>query len=294
MPDCPTCGLPYAEGDKFCPQCGGKLPAKAKTLTCKMCGNTLNEHAQFCNICGTPTGVNKEEQKPKEDLSNPTMDEIQIPVITDDTPALQEKPLKDANTPTMDSIFMPGQQPAPQQSAPQPAPVITPEEKAMANRTVDIAPTPVINDTPVVNDMGNTSSMYDQYSQNQNMGAGETTVLTPEGRETVSQQSGNITPEGQMPVGGNAIPNQIPNGMNGGNGPRAVKRGEVVPGKGAGALVPIILVILIIGVILFDVFFLFKDQIFGKDGEKTNSGCYTISAVNMEYDAENTGVSFQQ
>ena len=50
----------------------------------------------------------------------------------------------------------------------------------------------------------------------------------------------------------------------------------VTPGKGAGALVPIILIILILAVICVDVFWLFRDQIFGKKDESSND-CAVIT-----------------
>lgn len=69
----------------------------------------------------------------------------------------------------------------------------------------------------------------------------------------------------QMNQGGQPIqPNQM-NQMNG-----------VTPGKGASALVPIILIILILAVICVDVFWLFRDQIFGKKDESSND-CAVIT-----------------
>mgnify|MGYP000301540679 CR=1 FL=1 len=50
----------------------------------------------------------------------------------------------------------------------------------------------------------------------------------------------------------------------------------VTPGKGASALVPIILIILILAVICVDVFWLFRDQIFGKKDESSND-CAVIT-----------------
>lgn len=251
-----------------------------------MCGNSLNESAEFCNICGTPTGVKKQNeaaaQKAQEELKNPTMDEIQIPVITDDTPGLQEVVLKDENTPTMDSIYMPGQEPVQaaspvQSAAPKPSPVITAEEQALASRTVTVGATPTISDTP------NVSDMYSAGGTAQN----QESILTPEGQRVPVQN----TAGGAMPMGSNAIPggmpagagNVMPNGMP--QTPHAVHRSDVVPGKGAGALVPIILAIAIVLVILFDVFFLFKDQIFGKD-DKAKSDCAVVTVEDFMPEAD--------
>ncbi len=272
MADCPTCGLPYQEGAKFCPACGGKLPVIIQQHTCKVCGNTLSENAKFCNICGSPTGLGEEteeakaerEAQEKRENANPTMDEIQIPVITDDLPGLQDKPKKDDSTPTMDSIYMPGQEPA--APKPQPAPAApTAEEIAMASQTVTVGATPKVSDTPNVIDM---------YSSGQSNQA--ETILTPEGERIPAQQTAQ-TPQtannGAIPMGSNFIPGSDPTQQN--YVPHAVHNPNVTPGKGVGALVPILLILGIIIVILVDVFVLFKDQIFGDDA-KNNCAVVTV------------------
>lgn len=290
MADCPTCGLPYQEGAKFCPACGGKLPVIIQQHNCKICGNTLSENAKFCNICGSPTGLAEEieskaekEAQEKIDNANPTMDEIQIPVITDEMLGLTEKPLKDDSTPTMDSIYMPGQEPA----APKPKPVAAPtqEEIAMASQTVTVGATPIVSDTPNVMDM---------YS------AGHTTqtetILTPEGQRVPAQQAAQNTQtnqsvtnqsvtnqfaqtaqpsnNGAIPMGSNYIPGGNPQQQN--YVPHAVHNPNVVPGKGFGSIVPILLIIGIIIVILVDVFVLFREQIFGDDDAKDNCAIVTV------------------
>lgn len=274
MADCPTCGLPYQEGAKFCPACGGKLPVIIQQHTCKVCGNTLSENAKFCNICGSPTGLGEEseeakaerEAQEKRENANPTMDEIQIPVITDDMLGLQDKPKTDESTPTMDSIYMPGEEPAaPKKPAPAPA-APTAEEIAMANRTVTVGATPSVSDTPDVMDM---------YSAGQSKQA--EMVLTPEGERIPVQQAAQTAQtanNGEIPMGSNFIPGGNPAQQN--YVPHAVHNPNVTPGKGAGALVPILLILGIIIVILVDVFVLFKDQIFGDDDAKNN--CTVVTA----------------
>lgn len=285
MADCPTCGLPYQEGAKFCPACGGKLPVIIQQHICKICGNTLNENAKFCNICGSPTGLAEEieskaekEAQEKIDNANPTMDEIQIPVITDEMLGLTEKPLKDDSTPTMDSIYMPGQEPA----APKPKPVIAPtqEEIAMASLTVTVGATPIVSDTPNVMDM---------YS------AGHTThtetILTPEGQRVPAQQTAQATQtaqpanNGAIPMGSNYIPGGNPEQQN--YVPHAVHNPNVVPGKGFGSIVPILLIIGIIIVILVDVFVLFREQIFGDDDAKDNCAIVTVD----DFSVANTDIT---
>ena len=68
-----------------------------------------------------------------------------------------------------------------------------------------------------------------------------------------------------------------PNQMNQMNG--------VTPGKGAGALVPIILIILILAVICVDVFWLFRDQIFGKKDESSNDCAVVTLTDETDYPA---------
>ena len=137
MPNCPECNFPYEEGQAFCNTCGCKLPVTIKQKVCPVCGNTLLENTKVCNICGTPvsapqdTTAAEELAKQQEALKNPTMDAVEIPVITDDM--LQNEEPNKADMPTMDSIFMPGQEPAPKpkpvqmaKPAPAPAPIPTP------------------------------------------------------------------------------------------------------------------------------------------------------------------------
>lgn len=251
MANCPNCGLSVEDGKKFCSSCGTKMPVLVHQKICKVCGNSLNSNASFCNVCGTPVpkdAVPVEVQEP-QDFRNPTMDEIAIPVLNDETPALQEKPLTNNETPTMDSIFMPGQQPV-QQAQPamsataNSAPI--PEQQTMAERKINIPPTPTVASTPLVNEM--------PYQQN-------------------TQVESVITPDGQRIPANNGIPTQnganyIPNNTNEFNNNNFNQQMQgVTPGKGAKALIPILLIILIIGVIVFDVFFLFKDQIFGKKAD---------------------------
>ena len=65
---------------------------------------------------------------------------------------------------------------------------------------------------------------------------------------------------------------------------------NTVPGKkGSGMLVPIILILLILGVIAFDVFYLFRDKIFGSDdssSKKSTSSKASVSSVVDDDDEE--------
>ena len=208
MENCPKCGLPVADGAKFCAACGTRMPQKLiKSKVCSVCGNTLNAGAKFCNVCGTAVPQDETPaDEPVVDERNPEMESIEVPELHfDDTPVQNQTiPPTTPDMPTMDSV--PNVAPQPQQ----------PER-----------------------------------------------VLTPEGYQQPAQPVNNAMP--QMNQGGQPIqPNQM-NQMNG-----------VTPGKGASALVPIILIILILAVICVDVFWLFRDQIFGKKDESSND-CAVIT-----------------
>lgn len=211
MENCPKCGLPVADGAKFCAACGTRMPQKLiKSKVCSVCGNTLNAGAKFCNVCGTAVPQDETPaDEPVVDERNPEMESIEVPELHfDDTPVQNQTiPPTTPDMPTMDSVYLPGQEPA----------------------------KPVQPAQPVNNAMP------------------------------------------QMNQGGQPIqPNQM-NQMNG-----------VTPGKGAGALVPIILIILILAVICVDVFWLFRDQIFGKKDESSN-GCAVVTLTDeTDYPANET------
>lgn len=222
------------------------MPQKLiKSKVCSVCGNTLNAGAKFCNVCGTAVPQDETPaDEPVVDERNPEMESIEVPELHfDDTPVQNQTiPPTTPDMPTMDSVYLPGQEPAKPVQPAQP----TAEEVAMASRTVEIPQTPTVAETPNV-------APQPQPER----------VLTPEGYQQPAQPVNNAMP--QMNQGGQPIqPNQM-NQMNG-----------VTPGKGAGALVPIILIILILAVICVDVFWLFRDQIFGKKDESSN-GCAVVT-----------------
>lgn len=251
MENCPKCGLPVADGAKFCAACGTRMPQKLiKSKVCSVCGNTLNAGAKFCNVCGTAVPQDeKPADEPVVDERNPEMESIEVPELHfDDTPVQNQTiPPTTPDMPTMDSVYLPGQEPA---KPVQP----TAEEVAMASRTVDIPQTPTVAETPNVN-----TAPQPQPER----------VLTPEGYQQPAQPVNNAVPP-QMQM------NQA-NQMNQMNG--------VTPGKGAGALVPIILIILILAVICVDVFWLFRDQIFGKKDESSNDCAVVTLTDEADYPA---------
>ena len=254
MPDCPTCGLPYKEGEKFCNACGGRLPVLVKQKVCPVCGNTLFETSKKCSICGTPvtddaadTTAQEIIEKKKEEAKNPSMDEVQIPVITDEMLGLTNEP-QQADMPTMDSIYMPGQEP------PKPKP--------------PVQPTPV---QPMQQTMG-----YQQQAAPQ-QGMGFQQQAAPQQNMGFQQQA---APQQNM---GFQQPDMPQNNFPQNNFP--VNNGA--PEKGSSSIVPIILIIAIIAVILVDVFVLFREQIFGKKSSSSKSASI-VTVIDSQEEPEIT------
>ena len=150
MENCPKCGLPVADGAKFCAACGTRMPQKLiKSKVCSVCGNTLNAGAKFCNVCGTAVPQDETPaDEPVVDERNPEMESIEVPELHfDDTPVQNQTiPPTTPDMPTMDSVYLPGQEPAKPVQPAQP----TAEEVAMASRTVEIPQTPTVAETPNV------------------------------------------------------------------------------------------------------------------------------------------------
>ena len=113
MENCPKCGLPVADGAKFCAACGTRMPQKLiKSKVCSVCGNTLNAGAKFCNVCGTAVPQDETPaDEPVVDERNPEMESIEVPELHfDDTPVQNQTiPPTTPDMPTMDSVYLPGQ-----------------------------------------------------------------------------------------------------------------------------------------------------------------------------------------
>lgn len=288
MPNCPECNFPYEEGQRFCNTCGTKLPAFIKQKVCPVCGNTLLENTKVCNICGTAvnapqdTTAAEELARQKEALANPTMDEIEIPVITDDMLGLNEEVPQSDDMPTMDSIYMPGQEP-PKKPKPvsinkpaAPEPAVQPSVVSPM-QTPNVAPTPQVQQT-----YQQPQNQYQQTNQGmqQNMyaqtnmpaqNAAPQAVITPEGvnyqqPQQPQMQQNMAYQQNGMPANNMPQQNFPQNGAN-------VQSGKA--GKGLGDILPIILIAGIVLVILIDVFVLFRKQIFG-DKSSTNAAVITV------------------
>ncbi|MEK6893263.1 MAG: zinc ribbon domain-containing protein [Nanoarchaeota archaeon] len=51
IPKCIKCGRGGDEGQKFCPQCGGKMVVPL--TNCPECKSSIDETEKFCTNCGT-------------------------------------------------------------------------------------------------------------------------------------------------------------------------------------------------------------------------------------------------
>ena len=51
VPKCNKCGRGGDEGQKFCPQCGGKM--LVPITNCPSCNKDIDETEKFCTGCGT-------------------------------------------------------------------------------------------------------------------------------------------------------------------------------------------------------------------------------------------------
>lgn len=60
---CPNCGKRNADENKFCGECGSKLPAPKNF--CPICNKTYDTGEKFCTNCGQKL-VNKEEYDSKK------------------------------------------------------------------------------------------------------------------------------------------------------------------------------------------------------------------------------------
>ncbi|MEW6592845.1 MAG: zinc-ribbon domain-containing protein, partial [Candidatus Hadarchaeota archaeon] len=49
---CPNCSAQVPSNSKFCPECGGKLAIKPKTIKCPKCGEAVPAGTKFCPSCG--------------------------------------------------------------------------------------------------------------------------------------------------------------------------------------------------------------------------------------------------
>ncbi|MBQ8967356.1 zinc ribbon domain-containing protein [Ruminococcus sp.] len=303
MPNCPECNFPYEEGQKFCNTCGCKLPVIIKQKICPVCGNTLLENTKVCNICGTPvsapedTTAAEELARQQELLKNPTMDEVEIPVITDEMLGLTEEQPNKADMPTMDSIFMPGQQPA--QPKPQPKPVqIAKPQPAPQQPVIDqMNGRPQMNGQPQAPQMQNNFRQQNQYQQpaqpaqpvnnqfapQQNQFAQNPQPQAPQNNfaqpQAVIPQGNGGYQQPNMPQNNPYPQNNMPmNNMGQQNMPQGNQpQNGVTPGKKPGNILPIILIVAIIIVILVDVFVVFRKNIFGDKDTKKSAAVITVA-----------------
>ena len=68
---CEECGAEVPAGDRFCVDCGAKLPEPEKTEesnVCAKCGKPIMGDARFCIYCGAPIEKKTGEPKPEKNV----------------------------------------------------------------------------------------------------------------------------------------------------------------------------------------------------------------------------------
>lgn len=298
---CKKCGRQLADNAKFCGGCGARI-GEAETATtpgkCPMCGSDIAPGVHFCTVCGTSIAASPAEKK---DEAPVTMDELVPPVITDDmfeepgfgsfrpSPKVEVEAVTEAYT---DPIF------ANHNDAPAVSETI---ESAVPVLEAPIPEAPVtevkVPETPVIND-----SFYQQPKQ-QPTAPTPAPVLNPapvqqpafrqpapaQQQNPMNQPNfGRAPQQPYQPQGYQQPVPPIPNGYQNPNQPQYQpypdpRTMQTKQGGGSGVIVPIILIILILGVIAFDVFYLFRDRIFGSDDDSsTNDKSSVVSTVDDE------------
>lgn len=58
---CKNCGQPVQDGARFCSHCGTEISAEAATRFCAACGAKLDPSEQFCHSCGKKIDVPSSE-----------------------------------------------------------------------------------------------------------------------------------------------------------------------------------------------------------------------------------------
>lgn len=231
---CTKCGKPINDGSKFCTSCGTPVEVERTQVNrfCHQCGNLLAPGAKFCDVCGKEALVPKKEE-PKKIEEPATMDEIVIPVITDETFA-GARELNREKFDGFESAAMPGAIP----EAPAPPPAFSMDAAApKAAAPAKPEPQPVQAPPPqrVTPESIHNSNPYAQYGARQTTGSPAQNYTRP---QAAQPQSNN--PYGNAPIPGQPIPSYDKHG-------NETKESMTVP----IILAVIIAVILIADVVVF-------------------------------------------
>lgn len=136
---CSNCGSPLDDKTRFCTVCG--TPVITETLAperfCVQCGNLLRPNIKFCEICGREVPVKKESPTKAEAPVNPTMDELIIPEIDENTFA-SNKELNAEKFDGFEAAVAPDSATA-QPAAPAPAPKFTMDTAAVSEQPRKVA-----------------------------------------------------------------------------------------------------------------------------------------------------------
>ena len=257
---CQYCGRELEDNAAFCDGCGAILDGPKKR--CLSCGEEIPETATICPVCGAGVYNNDLPEGPAE------MESLVPPVITDDMFAAPKSSTEEAVIDSADeSQYIQSQpkpvpdlmpQPTPRQA---PAPLLNERMRRPAPAApVPEQPQPVIKEPPRP-----AAPAYHQQDETRFQKAMPQYQEMPKSTPQQSpyqqqyfqngQQGYGAQPQYQQPM---HSPYPDPASMN------------VKEGKKSSMLIPIILIILILGVIAFDVFFLFRDRIFGSDSSKSS------------------------
>jgi len=295
---CKKCGRQLADNAKFCGGCGARIGEAEAVVTpgvCPMCGSAIAEGVHFCTVCGTSIAAAPSEKK---DEAPVTMDELVPPVITDDM--FEEPPINapvhstEAEVEAVTEVYKDpifehhsGVSETPEMSAPE---TVIPEPPVSE---VKVPETPVIND-----------SFYKQPAPAP--APNPVPVQQPAFRQPApvqqpapvfrNNQNNFSRPPAQQPYQPQGYQQPVPPIPNGYPNPAQQPQYQPYPDPrtmqtkagGSGVIVPIILIILILGVIAFDVFYLFRDRIFGSDDDssKTKDKSSVVSVVDDEDEPE--------
>ena len=258
MPNiCKNCGNTLNDNEKFCTNCGTPVEVLKKVEAkryCRQCGNLLAAGAKFCDVCGKEALPPKKKEAPAPQ-EPATMDEVVLPVITEDTFAgMKGNTMEKFDG--FESAAMPGAAPAVPQ-APTPPPAFT------MDAAVPDKPKPAPQQPPLVQ-----SAPHQQ--------------ITPE----AIQNANPYAQYGARQVTGSPVqqpspqPQQYPNASPTGGQPIPPADSNSVPKKGGSNIAPVILAILIIAVILADVYlFVIKPK--NNDSKKSDKD---VSITNVTDD----------
>ena len=260
--NCKYCGRELPDGAAFCEGCGSTFDTDK--ITCLSCGESLDPGTTLCPVCGARIyNTAAPDEGPAE------MEALVPPVITDDMFATHSE--SNADAPAIESadesVYMRPVHPASQQAAPRqtaasrPEPIPVPiRQQQGPTQSAPLLNRPRQSASPGVQPQAPVIENAQDYTSSRASGFAEAARPPQQPQQQPAQQF----PYQDFMQKPYPDPAKMP-----------VEQGK----KGRSVLVPIILIILIIGVILFDVFYLFRDRIFGSDDSKSSKSAAVITVT---------------